>query len=103
MMGNRAEPLYDGRRRAFTPVEHREKLGGGTCHHLRRRDGRRAPSVVAASSAFRNRRAYQHRLRRQLRRRPRPPRMLNRRIQLTVVNIDNGFGAACVASCINRL
>jgi len=22
---------------------------------------------------------------------------------VTVVNIDNGFGAACVASCINRL
>jgi NCAIR mutase (PurE)-related protein len=25
------------------------------------------------------------------------------RINVTVVNIDNGFGAACVASCINRI
>jgi len=37
-------------------------------------------------------------------RRRRAPRMLNScASNVTVVNIDNGFGAACVASCINRL
>src|ERR1700680_2937703 len=105
MMGNRAEHLYDvGVAGIHRLLEHREKLtqarvivcvagveraaerrGGVSC-------GARAavPTSVGYGASFGGVAALLG--------------MLNScASNVAVVNIDNGFGAACVASCINRL
>jgi NCAIR mutase (PurE)-related protein len=106
MMGNRAEPLYDvGVAGIHRLLEHREKLTqarviicvAGMEGALPSVVGGlvplpviAVPSSVGYGASFGGVAALLG--------------MLNScASNVTVVNIDNGFGAACVASCINRL
>src|SRR3984893_2768657 len=106
MMGNRAEPLYDvGVAGIHRLLEHREKLASARVIICVAGMEGALPSVVGGlvgvpviavptsigyGARFGGGRALLG--------------MLNScASNVTVVNIDNGFGAACVASCINRL
>src|SRR6202047_3967582 len=85
VMGNRTEPLYDvGVAGIHRLLEHREKLASARVIICVAGMEGALPSVVGGLVAVLG--------------------MLNScASNVTVVNIDNGFGAACVASCINRL
>src|SRR5258706_1457410 len=106
MMGNRAEPLYDvGVAGIHRLLEHREKLAEARVIICVAGMEGALPSVVGGlvgvpviavptrigyGASFVGVAALLG--------------MLNScASNVTVVNIDNGFGAACVASCINRL
>jgi NCAIR mutase (PurE)-related protein len=106
MMGNRAEPLYDvGVAGIHRLLEHREKLTEARAIVCVAGMEGALPSVVGGlvaapviavptsvgyGASFGGVAALLG--------------MLNScASNVTVVNIDNGFGAACVASCINRL
>ena len=106
MMGNRAEPLYDvGVAGIHRLLEHREKLAAARVIICVAGMEGALPSVVGGlvgvpviavptstgyGASFGGVAALLG--------------MLNScASNVTVVNIDNGFGAACVASCINRL
>src|SRR5216684_4159675 len=106
MMGNRAEPLYDvGVAGIHRLLEHREKLASARVIICVAGMEGALPSVVGGlvgvpviavptstgyGASFGGVAALLG--------------MLNScASNVTVVNIDNGFGAACVASCINRL
>src|SRR6266567_1798089 len=91
MMGNRAEHLYDvGVAGIHRLLEHREKLTQARVIICVAGMEGALPSVVGGLVAVPVIAALLG--------------MLNScASNVTVVNIDNGFGAACVASCINRL
>ncbi len=106
MMGNRADPLYDvGVAGIHRLLEHREKLAAARVIICVAGMEGALPSVVGGlvgvpviavptstgyGASFGGVAALLG--------------MLNScASNVTVVNIDNGFGAACVASCINRL
>ena len=106
MMGNRAEPLYDvGVAGIHRLLEHREKLASARVIICVAGMEGALPSVVGGlvgvpviavptstgyGASFGGVAALLG--------------MLNScASNVTVVNIDNGFGAGCVASCINRL
>ena len=106
MMGNTVDRLYDvgvaGLHRLLAehaPPHRRAR------HHRRRRHGRRAAERRRrAGRRAGHRRADERRLRRELRRPRGALGMLNScATGVSVVNIDNGFGAAAIASSINHL
>jgi NCAIR mutase (PurE)-related protein len=104
-MGNRVKRIWDaGVAGIHRILSEREVLQSSRVVSRRRRNGRRAAvgrRRTGESSGYR--RADEHRLRRVVRRRRRALGMLNScASNVTVVNIDNGFGAGFVASLINR-
>jgi NCAIR mutase (PurE)-related protein len=106
VMGNTVDRLYDvGVAGIHRLLHERARLRIRARRDRCRRHGRaRCRASSPADSDTRDCRADEHRLRRELWRHRRAARMLNSCANgVAVVNIDNGFGAACMASAINHL